>query len=619
MPEKIQKRDGRLETWSVDRIARAIFKSLSASGIRDPLLANRLAASVEAHLKEVSIPEQEDVQDMVEQVLMEARLYSVARKYILYREKRRGIRSQDQAFLDVRDTIDTYVKNGETTGKNRARPHSFRGLSRHLSGSVQKRYALEQYPEEIRMAHENGYLHIHDLSFGMAGYCADWDLRALLREGFGFKGVTAYGPADHLDTALGQMISFLGAMQGEWAGAQSFCHVDTILAPFVRRDGLDYTQALRLMGNFIFALNSFSRGSERIPICSLGLDGTMPAWLEQDRVGVPEESPGRTYGEFIPEAEMLNKAVCEVIARGDYLNQPFGSPVLCYDLDPDFSWNSELGERIVRLAGRGRCPYLRMRNAEKKKSYKEEASSAPVGGLQHGSDELAGAIGVVSLNLPKLAYLAGRESDFLDLIGEYAEYAKQALEFKRKFIVDYMDSGMFPYSSHYLKNGLQDHYSMLSLVGGHEACMNLLGTGIATREGTALMLKVLDRLRAISTQFSRETNSPHTVTTLVNNTACRRLAGIDEELYAEIAFSNNGSPHYTNGVNLPHGHGLSLDAEIKHQAKLATRFPGCSALDIDLCGRAAATDLPLIFEKVSKYPDICLMRVHEQVAQERLS
>jgi ribonucleoside-triphosphate reductase len=610
MPEKIQKRDGRLETWSVDRIARAIYKSLSASGIRDPLLANRLAASVEAHLKEVSIPEQEDVQDMVEQVLMEARLYSVARKYILYREKRRGIRSQDQAFLDVRDTIDTYVKNGETTGKNRARPHSFRGLSRHLSGSVQKRYALEQYPEEIRMAHENGYLHIHDLAFGMAGYCAGWDLRALLGKGFGFKGVTAYGPADHLDTALGQMISFLGAMQGEWSGAQTFSHADTILAPFIRRDGLDYSQVRRLMGNFILALNSFSRGSERIPICTLGLDGTMSAQLNQSRVGVPEAGLGRTYGEFTLEAEMLNKAVCEVIAQGDHLNQPFGAPVVLYDLDPDFSWDSELGERIVRLARKGRCPYLRMGGAEVEVSQKEQDPSSFANGFLDGSDEPSGAIGVVSLNLPKLAYLAGRESDFLDLIGEYAEYAKQALEFKRKFIVDYMDSGMFPYSGHYLENGFNDHYSMLSLVGGHEACMNLLGTGIATKEGSALMVKVLDLLKKISSQFSRETNSPHIVTTLVNNRACQRLAGIDEELYAEIAFSNDGSPHYTNGVNLPHNHGLSLDAEINHQATLATHFPGYSTLDIDLCGRATAVDLPLVFKKISKHPAISRMRIH---------
>jgi ribonucleoside-triphosphate reductase len=610
MPEKIQKRDGRLETWSVERIARAIFKSLNASGIRDPLLARRLGASVEEHLADVAVPEQEDVQDMVEQVLMEARLYSVARKYILYREKRRGIRSQDQAFLDVKDTIDTYVNRGGDTSRGRTRPHSFRGLSRHLSGSVQERYALEHYPEEIRMAHENGYLHIHDLSFGMAGYCAGWDLRTLLNKGFGFKGVTAYGPADHLDTALGQMISFLGAMQGEWAGAQSFRHVDTVLAPFVRRDGLGYAQVRRLMGNFILALNSFSRGSERIPICSLGLDGTLPAWPEQSRGGVPEASRDRTRGEFLSEAEMLSRALCEVLVEGDHLKQPFGSPVVCYDLDPDFSWTSALGERIIRLAAKGRCPYLRLCDVDTRNGLEERSMTGTACGFPPGSDALSGAIGVVSLNLPKLAYLAGRESDFLDLIGEYADYARQALEFKRKSIVDYMESGMFPYSSHYLENGLHDHCSLLSFVGGHEACMNLLGTGIATREGTALMRKVLDRLKALCAQFFRETNAPYAVTTQEKNSACRRLAGIDEELYAEIALSRNGSPIYTNGMHLPRGHGLSLDAEIEHQATLAGCFPGCSTLDLDLKGRAEIVDLPRIFAKVSSYPGISVMRVH---------
>ncbi len=594
----------------MDRIAKAIFKSLNASGIRDPLLARRLAQNVEEHLAEVAVPEQEDVQDMVEQVLMESRLYSVARKYILYREKRRGIRSQDQAFLDVTDTIDTYVNNGEGRGWDPTGSHSFRGLSRHLSGSVQKRYALEQYPEEIRMAHENGYLHIHDLSFGMAGYSACWDLRTLLCKGFGFRGVTAYGPADHLDTALGQIISFLGAMQGEWAKAQVFSHFDTILAPFVREDGLDYPGVRHLVRNFILALNSFSRGSEHIPNCSLGLDGEPPENLSQVRVGVPGVCQETTYGEYRHEVGMLNKAVCEVVLAGDHLGQPFGSPVLFNDLGAGFSWSSEWGDRIVRLAEQGRCPYLRLPDQRVTGKRKEADATGSGCGFPYGMDTMAGAIGAVSLNLPKLAYLAGRESDFLDLIGEYAEYARQALEFKRKFILDYMDSGMFPYSTHYLENGLRDHCSMLAILGGHEACMNLLGTGIESRQGSALMGKVLHRLSGITADFSRETETLYVVTTLADNRACRRLAGIDQELYAEIAFSNNGSPHYTNGMSLPTGHDLSLDAEIEHQARLGARFPGCPVLDIALAGRADPAELPSIFQKVSTYPGICLMRIH---------
>jgi ribonucleoside-triphosphate reductase len=599
MPEKIQKRDGRLETWSVDRIARAIFKSLNASGIRDPLLARRLAQNVEEHLEDVAVPEQEDVQDMVEQVLMEARLYSVAKKYILYREKRRGIRSQNMAFLDVTDAIDTYVQKDDPQGRSTVRPHSFRGLSRHLSGAVQQRYALEQYPEEIRMAHENGYLHIHELSFGMAGYSAGWDLQALLGEGFGFPGVTAFGPAEHLDGALDQVLSFLGAMQGEWAATQAFDHFDTILAPFVRADNLDYDQVHHLVRHFVLSLNSFSRGRERLPICCLGLDGDRSSRLQHAPVHVPAASSETTYGHYGREVAMVNKALAQVLMTGDHLGQPFDSPVLFFDMPRGFSWDSPWGTRIVQLAAKGCRPCLRLHGKDKVRKD-----------CCWPGREGAGVIGVVSLNLPKLAFLAGREADFLDLIGEYAEYAKQALEFKRKFIVDYTHNGMFPYSRHYLEKGLHNHCSMLSIVGGHEACMNLLGTGIATPQGKGLMLKVLDRLATIVTSCARETGHPYGVTTMVDNRACYRLAEIDEQLYSEIVFSSNGRPHYTNGMGLPRGHGLSPDAALALQAELASRFPGCPVLDLALSPEDGSTSPGEILPKAAGYPDISLLRIH---------
>ncbi len=598
MPEHIQKRDGRLETWAVDRIAKAIFKSLKASGIRDPLLAKRLALHVEEHLADTQVPEQEDVQDMVEQVLMEARLYSVARKYILYREKRRGIRTQDQAFLDVRDTIDTYVKSGDSTGLAPARPHSFQGLSRHLSASVQKRYALEQYPEEIRMAHEHGYLHIHDLSSGMTGHAAYWDLRSLLGKGFGFKGVTAHGPAEHLDEALGQIIACTGALQGEWARPQTFGHLDTLLAPFVRQDGLDYSGVRRLVRQFVLALNACLLGNEGEPSCVLALDGNMPKHLGQSSVVVPGRCCTRRYGEYLEEAAMLNQALFEVMLAGDDLGQPFASPLLAPDLGPGFSWESSLGQSILHLADTGCCLHVRMRDHESDRRNHHDmlATSYDFPG---GRDDVPGAIGVVSLNLPKLAFLAGRESDFLDLIGEYAEYAKQALEFKRKCILDAMGNGMFPYSSHYLANTLRDHCSLLALVGGHEACVHLLGTGIASSQGCALMHKVLRRLTRIVTDFSQKTTTPYALTTVVDNEACHRLAGIDEALYAEIVCSKNGSSYYTNSLCLPKGHGLSWDEAIKHQTGLARLFPGYPVVEIVLGDRNNSEKLPALFHAMT--------------------
>ena len=262
MPKQILKRDGCLETWSLDRIANAVFKALKASGIKDPLLSKRLARKVENKLTGVDIPEQEYVQDLVEQVLMESRLYGVAKKYVIYREKRREIRNQKAAYLDIKDTIDTYLSKADwRVAENANMSHSFQGLMLHLSGTIQARYALEKYPEEIRQAHEHGYFHLHDLSFGLAGYCAGWSLRDLLLEGFNLEGRSCAGPAKHFDSAMGQMVNFLGTLQNEWAGAQAFNNVDTYLAPFVRFDKLSYKKVRQAVQKFVFNLNTTSRWS----------------------------------------------------------------------------------------------------------------------------------------------------------------------------------------------------------------------------------------------------------------------------------------------------------------------------------------------------------------------
>ena len=584
MPEKIQKRDGRLETWSVDRIARAILKSLRASGIKDPVLARRLAGKVQGHLADVTVPEQENVQDIVEQVLMESRLFSVARKYILYREKRREIRSQDQAFLDVTETIDGYVRGDVPAKYGLHVSHSFPGLAAHLSGAVQKRYALEQYPEEIRLAHENGYLHIHHLPFGMAGYSAGWSLETLLTEGFGFKGVCRFGPPLHFEAALGQMVSFLGAMQSEWASAQSFDHVDTLLAPFVRADGLGYEQVREKIRNFVLALNGFFRGKEQPSQCSLGCDVLPPSgWSDKSVIPGGKRNP-ESYADYGPEMEMINKALCDVLLKGDHAGQSLGAPVLIYTLPREFSWTGELGKMFMELISQGKSPYFKCDgDAEEEAGACDSRTPDPApeklrrvlcSGFPYGAGEMTGSIGVVSLNLPKLAFLAQGEMDFLALIAEYAEYARESLEFKRKFMSDYMDSGMFPCSRQYVSRGLSRHFSTIGLIGGQEACMNLLGKGIDTPEGRDLITKVLNRLDELADVFTRETGHLYNVTSLMDTRARFRLAGIDKELYSEIAISENGTPHYTDGVYLAPGHGLAPGAMRDHQHALLALFSG---------------------------------------------
>jgi ribonucleoside-triphosphate reductase len=585
MPKQIKKRDGRLETWSVDRIAQAIFKALKASGIKDPLLAKRLAMKVENKLADLDIPEQEQVQDMVELVLMESRLYQAAKKYILYREKRREIRSQKEAFLDIKDTIDSYMNKSDwRVNENANMAHSFQGLMLHLSGSVQARYALEKYPEEIRLAHEHGYFHIHDLSFGLAGYCAGWSLRDLLLEGFNLEGRCSSGPAKHFDSALGQMVNFLGTLQNEWAGAQAFNNVDTYLAPFVRYDGLDYHQVKQAMQKFVFNLNTTSRWGGQSPFTNLTFDLVPPKHIAKEAVIIGGKLQNETYGDFVPEMEMINRAFLEVMLEGDYHGRIFSFPIPTYNVTPDFPWESEVGELLLKLTAKYGVPYFQ--NFINSDLNPEDVRSMccrlqmdlrelrkRTGGL-FGAGDLTGSIGVVTLNLPKLAFLAQGEEDFLDLIAEYAELAKDSLEFKRKLICDNMEKGLFPFSKRYLKNGLKGHFSTIGLVGGHEACMNLLGKGIETEAGMRLMERVLEHLRNLTVKFQEETGNLYNLEATPAEGTSYRLAKIDKALYNTIYTSGNGVPYYTNSTTLPVDITRDVFFALEHQNKLQPLYTG---------------------------------------------
>jgi ribonucleoside-triphosphate reductase (formate) len=585
MPKQIRKRDGRLETWSVDRIAQAIFKALKASDIKDPILAKRLALKVEKKLEGVDIPEQEQVQDLVEAVLMESRLYTVARRYILYREKRRAIRSQREAFLDIKETIDSYIdKSDWRVNENANMSHSFQGLMLHLSGSVQARYALEKYPEEIRLAHEHGYFHIHDLSFGIAGYCAGWSLRDLLLEGFNLEGRCSSGPANHFDSVLGQMVNFLGTLQNEWAGAQAFNNVDTYLAPFIRHDRLTYDQVRQALQKFVFNLNTTSRWGGQSPFTNLTFDLVPPKHIAREAVIIGGRLIDSTYGEYAHEMEMFNRAFLEVMSKGDYHGRIFSFPIPTYNVTSDFPWDSEVGRLLLELTAKYGVPYFQ--NFINSDLSPEDVRSMccrlqmdlrelkrRTGGL-FGAGDLTGSVGVVTLNLPKLAYLAQGEDDFFDLIGEYAELAKDSLEFKRKWINDNLQRGLFPFSRRYLKNGLNGHFSTIGIIGGHEACMNLLGKGIETEGGVRFMRRTLNHLRQLTARFQEETGNLYNLEATPAEGTSYRLAKIDKSLYAEIRASGNGIPYYTNSTNLPVGCTRDPFHALEHQNQLQPLYTG---------------------------------------------
>jgi ribonucleoside-triphosphate reductase len=584
MPKQIRKRDGCLETWSTQRIAQAILKALKASGIQDPLLATRLAHKVEAKL-EADVPEQEHVQDAVELVLMESRLYGVARRYILYREKRRELREQKAAFLDIADVIDNYIsKTDWRVAENANMTHSFQGLMLHLSGTVQARYALGKYPEEVREAHDHGYFHIHDLSFGLAGYCAGWSLRDLLLEGFNLPGRSCAGPARHFDAAMGQMVNFLGTLQNEWAGAQAFNNVDTYLAPFVRYDNLSYREVKQAMQKFVFNLNTTSRWGGQSPFTNLTFDLAPPKHLAKEAVIHGGRMLDAVYGDFGPEMAMINKAFLEVMGEGDYDGRIFSFPIPTYNVTPDFPWDSEIGTLLLELTAKYGAPYFQ--NFINSDLSPEDVRSMccrlqmdlrqlrnKVGGL-FGAGDLTGSVGVVTLNLPKLAFLAQGEEDFLDLLAEYAELAKTALEFKRKMISDNLERGLFPWTRRYLKNGFKGHFSTIGLVGGHEACLNLLGKGIETESGLRLMTRALNHLRELTSRFQEETGNLYNLEATPAEGTSYRLAKIDKALYAEIRASGNGTPYYTNSTTLPVGLSRDVFYALEHQNKLQPLYTG---------------------------------------------
>ncbi len=586
MPKQILKRDGRLETWSTERIAEAILKALRTSDVKDPLLATRLAKKVEAKLEGIDIPEQEKVQDTVEHVLMDSRLFEVAKKFILYRETRRQSREQQKTYLDAANLVDEYLDKADwRVNENANMTHGFAGLILHLSGKTQARYVLDKYPVDAREAHDLGYFHIHDLSFGLAGYCAGWSLRDLLLEGFKLEGRTSAGPAKHFDSILGQMVNFLGTLQNEWAGAQAFNNVDTYLAPFIKRDNLNYNQVRQAIQKFVFNVNTTSRWGGQSPFSNLTFDLVPPKHIAKEPIIIGGEYQEETYGEFSKEMEWINKAFLEVMIAGDYHGAIFSFPIPTYNITEDFPWESEVGELLLQLTAKYGVPYFQ--NFINSDLDPEDVRSMccrlrmdlrelrqKTGGL-FGAGDLTGSIGVVTLNLAKFGYLAQSEDDFFDLLKTYAGLAKDTLEFKRKLIQDNLDNGMFPWTSQYLKNGFEGHFSTIGLLGGHEACLNLFGKGIETPSGNRFMQRVLNYLRQLTEDFQEETGHLYNLEATPAEGTSYRLAKIDKELYKTGIIAQGGDePYYTNSTALPVGFSEDVVSALQHQDTLQPLYTG---------------------------------------------
>jgi len=595
--EYIRKRDGRIVPFQPDKITDAIFKAAQAVGGSDRSTANTVSESVFGILniiyKDGRIPTVENVQDLVEKMLIERGHAKVAKAYIIYREQHRKIREGKSLLNEGLKLIEEYLDRSDwRVNENSNMSYSLQGLNNHIATAITAKYWLERiYPPEIRDAHINCDLHIHDLGL-LSAYCVGWDLKDLLMRGFGgVAGKVESRPAKHLRSALGQVVNFFYTLQGESAGAQAFANFDTYLAPFIRHDGMSYDDVKQCLQEFIFNMNIPTRVGFQTPFTNVTMDLTVPSTIADDYVIIGGEPQDSTYKEYQSEMDMFNEAFAACMSEGDAKNRIFTFPIPTYNISKDFDWNSGRYDRLWQMTAQYGIPYfanfinsdmdpedarsmcckLRLDNRELRKK----------GGGLFGANPLTGSIGVVTINMPRLAYKSAGEEEFFSELDRLMLMAKKSLEIKRKVLESFTESNLYPYTKHYLsgiyernKKYWVNHFSTIGLVGMNEACINFLNTDISSIEGKEFAIKVLDYMRAKIMQFQEETGNFYNLEATPAEGVTYRFAKHDKEKYPDIKTAGEFDPYYTNSVHLPVGHTEDLFDVLDHQDELQTRFTG---------------------------------------------
>lgn len=578
-----------------EKITHAIHKAMIAAGKENRVLAESLCAKVMTVLEysydAMNIPTVENVQDIVEKVLIKTGEAEVAKSYILYRSQRQQLRDS-KAFLErIGKVVDGYVmKSNWRVRENSNAGYSVSGLQAHISGAVIAEYALNNiYPKEVAEAHRNADFHIHDLSIGtFAGYCAGWSLRQLLEEGFnGVHGKVAAGPAKHFDAALGQIVNFLGTLQNEWAGAQAFSSFDTYLAPFVRADGLDYRHVKQSMQEFVFAINQTSRWGNQVPFTNLTFDWTVPEDMKKQQVMIGGEWQTEKYAGFQPEMDMINKAFIEIMIEGDADGRIFTFPIPTYNITRDFNWESENARLLFEMTGKYGTPYFQnfvnsslqpgdVRSMCCRLQLDMRELRMKTGGL-FGSGEQTGSIGVVTINLPRIGFLAKTKEEFFARLSHFMGLAKLSLDIKRKEVEKNMKNGLLPYTLRYLGT-LDHHFSTIGLCGMNEACLNFAKKDITTPEGRAFALEVLDFMRTTLQDFQKESGQMYNLEATPAEGTSYRLAKHDTAKYPGIITAGTQTPYYTNSSQLPVNYTRDMFEALEHQDELQTKYTGGTVL-----------------------------------------
>ncbi|OHD22055.1 MAG: ribonucleoside triphosphate reductase [Spirochaetes bacterium GWB1_66_5] len=609
--ESIRKRNGQVVGFEQVKIANAIWAAVQAVGGKDQERSRLLSEEVVKLLRRKyaggGIPSVEHVQDLVEKVLIENGHAKTAKAYILYREQHKNIREVSRLLRDI-SIVDDYLEEQDwRVRENSNMTFSLQGLNVHITQKVIANYWLNSiYPSEVREAHLNGEFHIHDLGT-LGPYCVGWDLQDLLLVGFrGVRGKVESLPPKHFDVALMQVVNFLYTLQGEAAGAQAFSNFDTLLAPFIAQDGLGYAEVKQAVQKFLFNMNVPTRVGFQTPFTNVTLDLRVPGFLSNSPAIVGGQAGERTYGEFQAEMDLFNRAFAECMSEGDASGRPFTFPIPTYNITPDFPWESPGLEPLWEMTAKYGIPYFsNFVNSDMKpddvrsmccRLRLDKRELRKRGGGLFGSNPLTGSTGVVTINLPRIGFEVSRqggdEQEFLRLLGERMEVARDSLVIKRQVLERFTERGLYPYSRFYLRNVKQatgqywkNHFSTIGIVGMNDALYNLNGLDLTREEGVAFAVRVLDFMRSRLSDFQAEAGSIFNLEATPAEGTSHRLARIDQRLYPQMRVygleqgSARGdgkprAPYYTNSTQLPVGFTDDVFTALRLQDELQTRYTG---------------------------------------------
>ncbi|MGN0464576.1 MAG: ribonucleoside triphosphate reductase, partial [Acutalibacteraceae bacterium] len=588
---RIIKRDGKIVDFNLSKISHAITQAFDACERQSTpdiidFLALKVTADFEPKIKDELISV-ENIQDSVESVLIKAGYDDVAKAYILYRKQREKVRNIKNTLIDYKEIVNSYVNITDWRVKeNSTVTYSVGGLILSNSGAITANYWLSEiYDEEIANAHRNADIHIHDLSM-LTGYCAGWSLKQLIKEGLGgVTGKITSAPAKHLSTLCNQMVNFLGIMQNEWAGAQAFSSFDTYLAPFVKTDNLTYDQVKKCIESFVYGVNTPSRWGTQAPFSNITLDWTVPADLENLPAIVGGKEMDFTYGDCKKEMDMVNKAFIEIMIEGDADGRGFQYPIPTYSITRDFDWSDTENNRLLfEMTSKYGTPYfsnyvnsdmepsdVRSMCCRLRLDLRELRKKS--GGF-FGSGESTGSVGVVTINMPRIAYLAKDEKDFYERLDRLMDISARSLKVKRTVITKLLDEGLYPYTKRYLGT-FDNHFSTIGLVGMNEAGLNAkwLRKDMTHKETQQFTKDVLNHMRERLSDYQELYGDLYNLEATPAESTAYRLAKHDKKRYPDIITANeNGTPYYTNSSHLPVGYTDDIFTALDIQDELQTLY-----------------------------------------------